>query len=77
MLDVLREAVERNQMLSLYQGIGTKNVQSFVSHFIFFYGFSFFKKLYLKRIGEKRMGTGANLVVAAVAGACTCLITQV
>lgn len=76
-LDVLLEAISSRQVLSLYQGLGTKNVQSFVSSFIYFYGYDFFKKLYLKRSGFKSIGTRANLVIAVVAGAFTVIITQV
>eukprot|EP00250_Pteridium_aquilinum_P012458 c20738_g1_i1 orf=216-1205(-) len=74
--DVLREAKSSGQLLALYQGIGTKNFQSFVSQFIYFYSYSFIKNLYLRHSDRKRMGTGANLIVAAAAGACTVVITQ-
>lgn len=74
--DVLLEAIRNRQILSLYQGLGTKNLQSFMSSFFYFYGYSFFKKLYLKKSGSKSIGTRANLMVAAAAGACTCFITQ-
>ncbi|KAK9664800.1 hypothetical protein RND81_14G069300 [Saponaria officinalis] len=74
--DVLREAIRKGQILSLYQGLGTKNLQSVIQQFIYFYGYSFFKRLYLKRSNSKSMGTKANLIVAAAAGACTVLITQ-
>ncbi|BBM97272.1 solute carrier family 25 (peroxisomal adenine nucleotide transporter), member 17 [Marchantia polymorpha subsp. ruderalis] len=76
LLDVLWEAVESRKILSLYQGLGTKNLQSVVSQFIYFYSYSFFKNHHLKRAGVKRMGTGTNLIVAAAAGACTALLTQ-
>ncbi|CAM6092581.1 unnamed protein product [Calypogeia fissa] len=76
LLDVLWEAIEERQILSLYQGISTKNLQSVISQFIYFYGYGFFKNYYLKRSGVKRMGTGTNLIVAALAGACTAFITQ-
>ncbi|KAL5995930.1 NAD(+) salvage pathway protein [Asimina triloba] len=32
--------------------------------------------LYLRNSGAKSLGTKANLIVAAAAGACTCIITQ-
>lgn len=76
LIDVLWEALESRQILSLYQGIGTKNLQSVISQFIYFYGYGFFKNYYLKRSGVKRMGTGTNLIVAAAAGACTAFLTQ-
>lgn len=75
--DVLLEAISKGQVLSLYQGLGTKNLQSFISQFIYFYGYSFFKRLYLAKTGFKSVGTKANLIVAAAAGACTVIITQV
>lgn len=75
--DVLWEAISTRQVLSLYQGLGTKNLQSFVSQFVYFYGYSFFKRLYLENSGNKSIGTKANLVVAAAAGACTVIVTQV
>ncbi|KAM7485578.1 hypothetical protein LguiA_001587 [Lonicera macranthoides] len=74
--DVLWEAISTRQVLSLYQGLGTKNVQSFISSFLYFYGYSFFKRLYLEKSGYKSIGTRANLIVAAAAGACTVIITQ-
>lgn len=74
--DVLWEAISTRQVLSLYQGLGTKNLQSFISQFIYFYGYSFFKRLYLQKSGDKSIGTRANLIVAAAAGACTVIVTQ-
>ncbi|BFG15334.1 hypothetical protein CerSpe_016080 [Prunus speciosa] len=74
--DVLWEAISTHQVLSLYQGLGTKNFQSFISQFIYFYGYSFFKRLYLEKSGNKTMGTKANLIIAAAAGACTVIVTQ-
>ncbi|KAH8960960.1 hypothetical protein BDL97_05G025100 [Sphagnum fallax] len=76
LLDVLREAIESRQILSLYQGLGTKNLQSVVSQFIYFYSYSFFKQWYLQRASLKKMGTGANLIIAAAAGTCTVVLTQ-
>ncbi|KAL6497799.1 NAD(+) salvage pathway protein [Orobanche hederae] len=74
--DVLWEAISKGQVLSLYQGLGTKNLQSFISQFIYFYGYSFFKRLYLRQSKSKSIGTAANLVIAAAAGACTAITTQ-
>ncbi|KAE8076994.1 hypothetical protein FH972_015605 [Carpinus fangiana] len=74
--DVLWEAISTRQVLSLYQGLGTKNLQSFISQFVYFYGYSFFKRLYLEKSGNKTIGTKANLIIAAAAGACTVLVTQ-
>ncbi|XP_041001032.1 peroxisomal adenine nucleotide carrier 1-like isoform X1 [Juglans microcarpa x Juglans regia] len=74
--DVLWEAISTRQVLSLYQGLGTKNLQSFVSQFFYFYGYSFFKRLYLEKSGNKTIGTRANLIIAAAAGACTVIVTQ-
>ncbi|GKV38540.1 hypothetical protein SLEP1_g46443 [Rubroshorea leprosula] len=74
--DVLWEAISTHQVLSLYQGLGTKNLQSFISQFIYFYGYSFFKRLYLEKSGRKTIGTRANLLIAAAAGACTVIIIQ-
>ncbi|KAK6117250.1 hypothetical protein DH2020_049015 [Rehmannia glutinosa] len=74
--DVLWEAIAKRQVLSLYQGLGTKNLQSFISQFIYFYGYSFFKRLYLRQSGSKSIGTAANLLIAAAAGACTAITTQ-
>ncbi|KAK6146092.1 hypothetical protein DH2020_019961 [Rehmannia glutinosa] len=74
--DVLWEAISTRQVLSLYQGLGTKNFQSFISQFIYFYGYSFFKRLYLRKSGYKSIGTKANLIIAAAAGACTVVVTQ-
>ena len=75
--DVLWEAISTGRVGSLYQGLGTKNFQSFISSFIYFYGYSFLKRIYLKRSGNKKIGTKANLIVAAAAGACTVVLTQV
>ncbi|GLJ15284.1 hypothetical protein SUGI_0250100 [Cryptomeria japonica] len=74
--DVLLEAISTRQIHSLYQGLGTKNLQSVISQFIYFYSYSYFKRLYLNRSKKKYMETKANLVIAAAAGACTALITQ-
>ncbi|PWA52408.1 carrier protein [Artemisia annua] len=74
--DVLWEAIRKRQVLSLFQGLGTKNLQSFISSFIYFYGYSFFRKMYIEKSGYKSIGTRANLLIAAVAGACTVAITQ-
>ncbi|CAM8921033.1 unnamed protein product [Rhodiola kirilowii] len=74
--DVLWEAISKNQVLSLYQGLGTKNLQSFLSQFVYFYGYSYFKRLYLEKSGNNKIGTQANLLIAAAAGACTAIITQ-
>ncbi|KAF5941744.1 hypothetical protein HYC85_019386 [Camellia sinensis] len=74
--DVFWEAISNHQVLSLYQGLGTKNLQSVIFSFVYFYGYSFFKKLYLKRSGSKSIETKANLVLAAAAGACTVVVTQ-
>ncbi|KAL2491890.1 Peroxisomal adenine nucleotide carrier 1 [Abeliophyllum distichum] len=74
--DVLWEAISTRQVLSLYQGVGTKNLQSFIAQFVYFYGYSYFKRLYLERTGSKSIGTKANLILAAAAGACTAIVTQ-
>ncbi|MQL84328.1 hypothetical protein Taro_016820 [Colocasia esculenta] len=74
--DVLWEAISTRNVLSLYQGLGTKNLQSFISQFVYFYGYSYFKRLYLENCGAKSIGTKANLVIAAAAGACTAIVTQ-
>lgn len=74
--DVFWEAVRKRQILSLYQGLKTKNIQSFISQFVYFYGYSYFKRLYLEKSGAKSIGTKANLLVAAAAGACTVIVTQ-
>ncbi|XVE62990.1 hypothetical protein DITRI_Ditri06bG0163900 [Diplodiscus trichospermus] len=74
--DVFWEAISTRQVLSLYQGLGTKNLQSFISQFVYFYGYSYFKRLYIEKSGSKSIGTRANLVLAAAAGACTAIVTQ-
>ncbi|KAF3336900.1 peroxisomal adenine nucleotide carrier 1-like protein [Carex littledalei] len=74
--DVLKEAIKENKVLSLYQGLTTKNLQTFISQFIYFYGYSFFKQLYLRKSGKKSIGTTANLVVGVAAGCCTVILTQ-
>lgn len=75
-LDVLWEAISTRQILSLYQGLGTKNVQSFISQFLYFYGYSFLKRLYLEKSGSKSIGMKANLIIAAAAGACTVVVVH-
>ncbi|XP_050381636.1 peroxisomal adenine nucleotide carrier 1-like isoform X2 [Argentina anserina] len=74
--DVFWEAISTRQVLSLYQGLETKNLQSFISQFVYFYGYSYFKRLYLETSGSKSIGTSANLILAAAAGACTAIATQ-
>ena len=76
-MDVLGEAISTRQILSLYQGLGTKNVQSFISQFLYFYGYSFLKRLYLEKSGSKSIGMKANLIIAAAAGACTVVVVHV
>ncbi|KAG7991525.1 hypothetical protein I3843_02G081100 [Carya illinoinensis] len=73
---VLWEAISTRQVLSLYEGLGTKNLQSYISQFVYFYGYSFFKRLYLEKSGNKTIGTRANLIIATAAGACTIIVTQ-
>lgn len=75
--DVFWEAISTRQVLSLYQGLETKNLQSFIAQFVYFYGYSYFKRLYLETSGSKSIGTRANLILAAAAGACTAIVTQV
>ncbi|GJN14308.1 hypothetical protein PR202_gb01114 [Eleusine coracana subsp. coracana] len=74
--DVFWEAVRKRQFVSLYQGLQTKNVHSFISSFIYFYGYNYYKRLYLEKSGAKSIGTTANLLVAAAAGASTVIVTQ-
>ncbi|WCJ43162.1 peroxisomal adenine nucleotide carrier 1 [Euphorbia peplus] len=74
--DVLWEAISNGQIVSLYQGLGTKNLQSFISQFVYFYGYSYFKRWYVEKSGSKQIGTKANLLIAAAAGACTAIATQ-
>ncbi|KAK2640453.1 hypothetical protein Ddye_028248 [Dipteronia dyeriana] len=74
--DVFWEAISTGQVVSLYQGLGTKNLQSFISQFVYFYGYSYFKRLYTEKSGSKSIGTSANLIIAAAAGACTAIVTQ-
>ncbi|KAK9083952.1 hypothetical protein Scep_030423 [Stephania cephalantha] len=74
--DVFLEALSSRQVLSLYQGLGTKNIQSFISQFLYFYGYSYFRRLYLRWSGKNSIGTKANLVVGVAAGACTVIITH-
>ncbi|CAN0856632.1 Peroxisomal adenine nucleotide carrier 1 [Linum grandiflorum] len=74
--DVFWEAVRTKQLLSLYQGLGTKNVQSFVSSFLYFYGYTFFKRLYLEKTGKTSMGPKVNLLIAAAAGAYAVTLTM-
>ncbi|KAJ8751945.1 hypothetical protein K2173_000691 [Erythroxylum novogranatense] len=74
--DVLWEAISTGKVLSLYQGLGTKILQSVISQFVYFYGYSYFKRLYLEKSGLKKIGTKANLIIAAAAGACTAIVTQ-
>ncbi|KAM1994590.1 hypothetical protein ACFX16_010769 [Malus domestica] len=74
--DVFWEAISTRQVLSLYQGLETKNLQSFIAQFVYFYRYSYFKRLYVETSGVKSIGTRANLVLAAAAGACTAILTQ-
>jgi hypothetical protein len=75
--DVMWEAISKGQVFSLYQGLGTKNFQSFISQFIYFYSYSYFKRVHSERTGSKSIGTKANLLIAAAAGACTSVLIQV
>lgn len=64
--DVLFEALSKGQILSLYQGLGTKNLQSVIAQFVYFYGYS--KRFYLLKSGVKSIGTTVNLIIAVAAG---------
>ncbi|GAU40947.1 hypothetical protein TSUD_187040 [Trifolium subterraneum] len=44
--------------------------------FVYFYGYSYFKRLYLEKSGYKSIGTRANLLIAAAAEAVTAITTQ-
>ncbi|CAI0559867.1 unnamed protein product [Linum tenue] len=74
--DVFWEAVRTRKVLSLYQGLGTKNWQAFISSFLYFYGYTLFKRLYLEKTGKIAMGPKANLVIAAAAGAYAVALTM-
>lgn len=63
------ETISKDQVFSLYQ--------SFISQFIYFYSYSYFKRVYSERTGSKSIGTKANLLIAAAAGACTSVLIQV
>ncbi|XP_047181546.1 peroxisomal adenine nucleotide carrier 1-like isoform X2 [Vigna umbellata] len=75
----------------LANNLGSKNFRvscaylilflSCVGEFLMFYGkqllpVSYFRKLYLKKSGNKYIGTAANLIVATAAGVFTIVITQ-
>lgn len=77
LFDVFWESVGAGKVASLYQGLGTKNLQSVISQFIYFYSYSIFKQWYLAKAKVSKMGTGSNLLVAAAAGTCTAVLTQV
>lgn len=76
LFDVFWESVGAGKVASLYQGLGTKNLQSVISQFIYFYSYSIFKQWYLAKAKVSKMGTGSNLLVAAAAGTCTAVLTQ-
>ncbi|GBG73966.1 hypothetical protein CBR_g17678 [Chara braunii] len=74
--DVFRQFLERRDLACFYRGLWTKNVQSVISQFLYFYSYNYFKRAYLRRNKEPTLGPGANLVVAAAAGVCTVIVTQ-
>ncbi|KAF5809376.1 putative mitochondrial carrier domain protein [Helianthus annuus] len=75
--NVFWEAVSTGQIVSLYQCLGTKNLQSFIAQFVYFHGYSYFKRLYQVKYSTESIGTKANFLLAASVGACTDIITQV
>ncbi|GAQ78886.1 peroxisomal adenine nucleotide carrier [Klebsormidium nitens] len=75
-LDVFHQALRNKQLGSLYQGLGTKNFQSVLAGFVYFYSYQYLKDWYIKRTGIKRMGMGANLLIAAAAGAINSIVIQ-
>jgi len=77
LLDVLREAASCGKLLSLYQGLATKNGHAVLAGFVYFYSYSYIRSKYLMHAQAEKLGTLANLVVAAAAGACTACATQV
>lgn len=76
LFDVLHEAVSSGRVLSLYQGLPTKNVHSVLTGFVYFYSYSFIRSRYLAATAADQLGLLANLAVAASAGACTALVAQ-
>lgn len=74
---MLREAVSCGKVLSLYQGLATKNGHAVLAGFVYFYSYSYIRTKYLEHAQAQKLGTLANLVVAAAAGACTACATQV
>ncbi|MFS7935710.1 putative mitochondrial carrier domain superfamily [Helianthus anomalus] len=66
--DVLWEAVSTGQIVSLYQGLGTKNLQSFIAQFVYFHGYSYFKRLYQVKYSTKSIGTKANFLLVLLPG---------
>eukprot|EP00245_Coleochaete_scutata_P016875 TRINITY_DN8061_c0_g1_i4.p1 TRINITY_DN8061_c0_g1~~TRINITY_DN8061_c0_g1_i4.p1 ORF type:complete len:292 (+),score=35.20 TRINITY_DN8061_c0_g1_i4:109-984(+) len=74
--DVVREAWRERRLWALYQGLSTKNMQSVLAQFVYFYSYGWLKRQYLLLSGTRKLGTGANLLVAAAAGTCTALISQ-
>lgn len=67
--------MQKEGVSALFAGVGAKGVHSWTSSFLYFLAFSSLKRSWEARTGKK-IGMGANLVVAALAGCCNVLLTE-
>ena len=67
--------MEKEGLSALFAGVGAKGAHSWISSFIYFLAFSSLKRSWESRT-KKKIGMGANLIVAALAGCCNVILTE-
>ena len=73
--DVFSSLVQKEGLAALFAGVGAKGVHSLTSSFLYFLTFSALRRRVEAQTGAK-IGVGANLLIAALAGCCNVLITE-
>lgn len=67
--------IKTEGIAALYSGASAKSVHSLSSSFLYFLAFTRLKRTYEEKFGKK-IGVGATLVAASLAGCCNVLITE-
>eukprot|EP00899_Mesostigma_viride_P023189 jgi/Mesvir1/4054/Mv22182-RA.1 len=76
LFDVLIKILQHEGIFGLFPGLGPKCVHSVFSQFVYFYSYSYLTRRYARSRGIAKITTTANLVLGALAGCVTVLITQ-
>ena len=67
--------IKTEGIAALYSGASAKSVHSLSSSFLYFLAFTRLKTTYEEKFGKK-IGVGATLVAASLAGCCNVLVTE-